>query len=204
MKQKFMKHKKLYSALIAVVLYFWCLVILSHIVSPENYQVTDRRENFLTYEDFSVMYGNEELLIEPDALIFIGDDANSKVFGAEVTFDDLKYIDVSFNLICPQRYAGNVLYVDLFADGYDNAEQDFSITLQEGLNTFHQVIDKGENAPASAYLRIFTLEGADYWITDLTVNAESEPASNFPLAVHLVLFGISMLVYLYFMKKLFW
>ncbi|MBQ7159807.1 MAG: hypothetical protein IJS09_10375, partial [Treponema sp.] len=60
--------------------------------------------------------------------------------------------------------------MDLYdGEAYDAPEQEFSVVLAPGVNQINEVLDKGENAPGEAWLRIFTLEPAGYEIQNLRV-----------------------------------
>lgn len=112
--------------------------------------------------------GSDYALVESDALSFHGYDNNGIVFSAPVLLKGIQGVAIQFSLDCPEELAGTAIHIDLCAEGYDSDEQEYVATLLVGKNRVSCVLDKGENAPDEAHLRIFTLESAEYVIHDLT------------------------------------
>ena len=170
MLQWIAKHRR--SSLIAglLILYFTALTAISHRGATVHFEVVSGAESLLAYEDFSVTAGEGLAHVASDALVFQGSDSGAKVFSAPLNLRELEQIQVSFSVDCPDENAGTVLHIDLYADGYDSEEQEFTAVLHSGSNTVAGALNKGKTAPESALLRIFTLDPADYAVRELQVD----------------------------------
>ena len=168
--------RKLIVGVLAIFLYFAVLTCISYQRASEEFRIDKNAQQLIGYQDFIVMNGNEGERVEPDGLVFNSSDGSAKVFAARVNLAELRTISVQFTVDCPKEYAGTTLHVDLYdGEAYDAPEQEFSVVLAPGVNQINEVLDKGENAPEEAWLRIFTLEPAGYSIHNLKV---------YPIAFH--------------------
>lgn len=165
-----------------IVCYMAVLTLVSHVRGPEKYRV-DTETSLLTRKDF-VSFSGEEA---GNTFRFDNDASGTAVgYSAELSLQDLKGIHVSFQLDCPVEYVGGTLYVDLynFETGYDNAEQEFALSLEPGVNTVGFTLDPGESAPDHVQLRFFTLDPAGYDIKELAVSrVETLPKVSMGMAI---------------------
>ncbi|MBR1494207.1 MAG: hypothetical protein IJ601_04075 [Acidaminococcaceae bacterium] len=145
-----------------IVLYFLFLTWVSFLRAPSEARAVISGDVIAEYKDFINLDEGSGAGVEEDKLVFGTGDSPASVFGARVPLADSQGIEVSFTVDCPAEYAGSVVHVDLFdGAGYDFEEQEFQITLLEGLNEIEQSLYKGANAPEEAWLRIFILENAE-------------------------------------------
>lgn len=58
---------------------------------------------------------------------------------------------------------------EVWADGYDADEQEFTVELKAGKNEIERVMDKVGDAPQEAYVRFFCLDQVQCDINDLSI-----------------------------------
>ncbi len=189
-----MKYKKAVSVTIMLIMYFAVLTAVSYLRSPGVYIVEDGSSSLVNYKDFFVQSGNGSVYVAKDALVFQSGDNEAKTFAAALQLQDLQRIKVLFSVDCSENNAGTNLHVDLCTDGYDTNEQETVINLQLGLNQIDVILDKGENAPESAYLRFFTLAPANYQVKDLLVLAMTKKNNKTVLWVSGIVFFLAFIV----------
>ena len=150
-----------------IVCYMAVLTIISYARGPEKFKaMTD--SPMIGVGDFISFNGEA---VPGDVLQIVNGTPGTVVgYSAWIALDDLDRVQISFQIDCLPEYAGNVLYVDLYEleTGYDNAEQQVSVILQEGRNEVEFSLELGENHPQRAQLRFFTLDSADYTIRDIS------------------------------------
>jgi len=151
-----------------IVCYMAVLTLVSHVRGPEKYRIA-AESPLLAAEEFTSFAGEAaggELRLENDA------SGAAVGYSAKLSLKDLEGIHVAFQTDCPAEYAGGTLYVDLydFEAGYDNAEQEYRLTLEQGINTADFTLHPGESAPDDAQLRFFTLDPAGYDVEGLAVS----------------------------------
>lgn len=96
-------------------------------------------------------------------------------YSAALRMENMDGIHVIFAIKCPEKYAGGILHIDLYNGdaGYDNGEQEYTVTLQAGKDEVSLSLPPGEVHPQMAWLRIFTLDSAQYKISDLHIYQEN-------------------------------
>lgn len=166
-----------------IVSYMALLTMISHARAPEVYRAqTD--QPILTASDFLAFSGETaegELIFQNDVSgVAVGYQGDLQLTGVE-------RVCVSFSIRCPEAYAGRTVYVDLYnyESGYDSPEQEVALTLREGSYPVEPTLFPGEGAPDSAKLRIFTVESADYLISNVIV-CEETPMPKVSTAVYCV------------------
>lgn len=164
--KKIQEHIVFSLIIVGVILYFSVLG-LALVTDPEF--MPGRSENLIQYSDFSIISGTGSQITE-DGLVF-SEDQYESVFSAAMPSAEMEEITVEFVINCPESYRGSVLHVDLFGDNYDAAEQEFTVTLDYGTNEVSNNIPITGNVPDALQLRIFTLEPAEYSLTELSVTA---------------------------------
>ena len=161
----------------AVICYIALLTVVSYAKGPARYKtLTDNL--LLTSENFTIFAGNVSskcggLYMENT------DSGNSMGYSAPLSLYGLDRVHVEFSVDCPKEYANGVLHVDLQAYGYDNDEQEFFLTLKQGMNHADFSLDPGPNPPQDVLLRLFTLDKAEYSIQNLQIYPETV-LSQFP------------------------
>ena len=198
-----MKNKKYFKIILLIELlaiYFSVLAVVSFIRAPEQYQKST--EQLLTYSDFSVSAGQNDATVSDTALVFHSKDAIDKVFSTRISLQNIESIWVEFIVNCPEPYQGSILHVDLWADGYDNSEQEFETILKVGKNKIAGVLHKGDHAPDEAQFRIFSLDPGEYSVEELFVSKAVKPNRSIKtgVIVTFVLF-IGLFVSLWWMKN---
>jgi len=152
-----------------IVCYMAVLNIVSHLRGPQQYVVISDVP-LLTASNF-IPFGEND--VQEASTLQINNEVQGVPTGhwANLPLSRLNRIFISFQLECPQKYAGGILSTDLYneACGYDREDQEFRLTLQEGLNDVSAWIDVSDSAPDEAQLRIFTVDIADYEVTDLGI-----------------------------------
>lgn len=164
-----------------LICYMALLNIISHALGPQSYKVIT----------------DEPLLIASDFVSFEGENAQEQSlrlenqtpekasgYSALLSLEDLERIYISFRVDCSVEQAGTGLCVDLYdqESGYDNAEQEYRLFLQEGVNEVSFALDIGETAPEKAELRIFTGDITDCEICDLQIY-QCDPLKKVTLAM---------------------
>ena len=155
----------------AVICYIALLTVVSYAKGPARYRtLTDSL--LLTSENFTVFAG--DVSSERGGLYMENiDPGNSMGYSAPLSLHGLDRVRVKFSLECPEECANGVLHVDLQAHGYDNDEQEFFLTLKQGINNVDFSLDPGLDPPQDVMLRIFNLDKAEYSIQDLQVYPET-------------------------------
>lgn len=155
-----------------IVCYMAALTVVSHLRGPERYQVADESP-LLNIRDFS-SFSNEP--VGGESFLMENRTAGAAVgYLARLSLQELEGIWITFSVECPVEYAGGILYVDLCEPemGYDNPEQEYSLTLSAGLNQVGFSLDPGVSHPVNANLRFFTLDPAGYEIRNLEIYPEA-------------------------------
>lgn len=205
MTTKLGKHKSAIIILTAILLYFSLLTYISYQRAPAQYRIDENTPSLAEYQDFIVMAGEEGAYVGQDSLMFDSADSSAEVFAARLSLTDLQKISVQFSVDCPEEYAGTTLHVDLYdGEAYDAPEQEFFVVLAPGVNQINEVLDKGENAPEEAWLRIFTLEPAKYAVDNLHIYAVTEKTNGSKeaaFALFLVAFCGAMAAFAYNRRK---
>jgi len=155
-----------------IVCYFACLAVVSHIRAPEQYRVVTETP-LLQTNDFTAFDGKPA---EAGGTLPLKNAVPNEAVGymAKLMLSELEQIQISFQTECPDEFAGGSLSIDLynFEAGYDNPEQEYQLILQEGHNEAAFHLTPGENPPEEAFLRIFTLDPAGYWLEDVQIYRE--------------------------------
>lgn len=153
-----------------IVLYFALLNIVSHARGPIPYQ-TDTSHPIIQIQNFKPMTEMGVDTTEVTLPIYNAKDGEPAGYTGEVSLKDLECLSIRFKLEVPAQFAGNTLIVDLYdyESEYDNPEQESHVVLQEGVNDISIELLTGNNAPDTGELRLFTVNPADYQITDLEV-----------------------------------
>ena len=127
-KRESQKRFKIIFGIELLAIYFSILSVISFVRATEQCQKSI--DPLLTYSDFFLVVGECEATASEDSLVFHSKDAVDKVFSAGLSLQNLESIWVEFVVNCPEEYQGSVLHVDLWADGYDNSEQEFETILK--------------------------------------------------------------------------
>lgn len=174
------KYRKAIIGTLIILIYLTLLTLLSFSRSME---IKTIGENLANYTDF-LAAGPEEgtAWINESGMHVHDSGTDAKVFSTAISLRDLQKIQVRFNVECPEGFAGTTLHVDLYADGYDTDEQEFTVSLRAGKNEVTGIIDKGSIAPEEAQLRIFCLDAVECDISDLSVQALVESPHGGKLA----------------------
>lgn len=189
-----------------ILCYMAILVMISHIRAPQPYE-TIMQTSLLEMNDFESFDGFTVI----DQTMTIKNGAEDQLVGyqAPLQLAGLERIRIMFQIDCDILAEGdNLLSVDLYEaeSGYDYAEQENVLRLQEGINEISVSLPIGENAPDAAMLRLFTLDQADWTIHSFHVY-EEVPAPKVtpamiitPIAL-LTFFGITVFAYGFISKK---
>lgn len=151
-----------------IVCYLAVLTLVSYACGPEKYRAATENP-LLAIADFTSFAG------EPageDGLVLANDTAGQAVgYFAELPLEGLESIQIVCRVDCPPEYAGGTLVVDLYnlEAGYDNAEQEYRLILEPGVNEACFSLTPGESAPDTAQLRFFTLDPAAYVMQNLMI-----------------------------------
>ncbi len=175
-----------------IVCYLAILAVISYWRAPAQYRALPE-ETLLAAADFSDFAGRA---VSGDGLLLQNNTpGNVAGYLAWLDLREVNPIAVKFALDCPKQYAGGVLHVDLWNEGYDNDAQEYKLALQEGINEVEIFLDKGADAPDSAQLRFFTVDLADYTVTDLRISrAEPVPKISSGLLAGMILCLVLLLV----------
>lgn len=171
--QKFTVHyKKAVMISLALMIYFTVLTMVSFVRTTEPVAAG---ENLADYRDVAVLGGQDKAWVDDSGVHFRDSEGTEKVLSAALMLQDLQQIQVRFTAECPPGFEGTaVLHVDLYAEGYDAAEQEFVVELKAGQNEVSQIIDKGTNAPPQAQFRMFCLDPVQCDISSLSVQQMKE------------------------------
>lgn len=202
MIRKIHEHSVISLIIAGVILYF---SILGVALATDPEFMPKRSEDLVHYSDFSAVSGTGSMITD-DALVF-ADDQYMSIFSATMPLLEMERITVEFVVDCSETSQGAVLHVDVIGDNYDAPEQEFVVTLKKGINEVSEMIPITGNIPDELHLRIFTLDPADYSLTELSVTAIG-PASR-PVAIWIAQFCtvisavvfLSLLGYKFFGKK---
>jgi hypothetical protein len=153
-----------------IVFYFALLNIISHVRGPIPYQI-DTNRPIIQMQDFKPMTEMGVDITEVALPIYNAKDGEPAGYTGEVNLKGLECLSIQFQVEVPAQFAGNTLIVDLYdyESGYDDPEQEFHVVLQEGVNDVCIELLPGSYAPDTGELRFFTVNPADYQITDLRV-----------------------------------
>ncbi len=166
------KYRKPATIVLFLLIYFTVLTMISFMRSTELVAVG---ENLIGNQTFTVWAAENRAWADGEGLHFKDSEPTEKVFSTAISLQDLQQIQVQFTANCPEEVAGAAaLVVDLWADGYDNPEQEFSVNLEAGQNEIVYRIDKGSGAPNEAQFRIFCLDPVQCDIGNLSVQKVEE------------------------------
>lgn len=168
---------KLFRISALIICFFTILIWVSYQRASDEDVMQWNGESILNVDNFTATEG-ENARIEQDTLVFDSMEPETELFAAPLELRKLNKIGIRFRVFCPEEFTGSTLFVDLCAENYDRDEQGFSFTLKTGVNEIHQVIDKGEDAPDFAQLRVFSLDAAQYRVEELSVQRVSVPNRN--------------------------
>lgn len=175
-----------------IVCYMLILAVISYWRAPGQYRALPE-EPLLAIADFVDFSGRP---VNEDEL-HLQNNLSGNVAGYTAWLDlrEVNPLAVKFTVDCPAEYAGGVLHIDLWNEGYDNDEQEYKLTLQAGLNEVEFFLDKGADAPESAQLRFFTVDLADYAVIDLQISqAEPMPKISSGLLAGMIVCLVLLLV----------
>ena len=155
-----------------IICYMAVLTVLSYQRGPVRHQVI-RETPLLDAAAFTSFTG--ELAGEEGLSFTKGNEEGSIGYHAHLQLSGLSGVYVAFSVDCPAEYAGNMLHIDLQESsvGYDNDEQEFFLTLEEGTNQVEFTLDPGDSPPDTALLRFFTLDAANYIVRDIQIYPEA-------------------------------
>ena len=194
--------------IIEVLIFYFCILnLVSHARGPVPYQ-KDIDYPLLQAEDFQPFF--DMGIAQTDATLPLLNTTEGRATGyqGDIILTGIEGVYVSFQIECPTDEVGKTIVVDLYnvEAGYDLPEQEKQIVLQAGLNEIDILLSPGQNAPESAQLRIFTVEAADFTITELGIfKLVRQPKITggmmaIPVAVGILCLG-TLLVYWYTQKK---
>ncbi len=158
--------RKLLLIVNSIVLYMAVLCLVSFIKNAPAMRVAE--EGVLSATDFTVISDPQYAKIEGSELA-ISNGGAEKVFAAPVSLEDGIAYQVDFTLECPDGSAGT-LNADLFGEGYDNPENEFTQALSPGKNEVSGILPFGDVHPADCQLRIFTLDNVEASISGLRIS----------------------------------
>jgi len=151
--------------------YILTLAVVSHIRGPDQYKEDARSiqwtaESFLCVDDtgLSGVKGNT-LHVQNDV------PGRNIEFRTGVQLAEDTGFRISFLIDCPAEFAGDGIAVDLYNEEarFDWPYQVYIYTLSAGTNKISYDLFSGENAPDTAWLRIFTSSKSNYDIQNLRV-----------------------------------
>lgn len=155
-----------------IVCYIATLSIVSYMRAPERYKRME--EPVINVSDFELNSG-EPIIIDEAGIRMKNDTPGVPVvLQADIELCGLDRIRVTYQVNCPEEFQGGILHTDLFSesDYYDAPEQEHILVLQPGVNYADFVIYPGENHPKIAQFRFFTLDLADYKMTEVKIYVE--------------------------------
>ena len=167
------KYRKIIIGIFTILIYLTILTLVSFSRSTEIKVIG---ENLVNYQEFYAAGPEEGKAWVDDAGLHIRDaESGAKVFCHNISLRDIQQIQVRFYVECPVDFTGEAtLHIDLFADGYDTDEQEFTVSLHAGKNEVSGIIDKGNSAPEEAQLRIFCLDAVECEISGLSIQTVVE------------------------------
>jgi FkbM family methyltransferase len=156
-----------------IICYMAVLTVISYQRGPVRHQVI--RETPLLDAAAFTSFTGEQANGEEGLSFTKGNEEGSIGYNAHLQLSGLSGIYVAFSVDCPAEYAGNMLHIDLQESsvGYDNDEQEFFLTLEEGINQVEFTLDPGDSPPDTALLRFFTLDAANYIVQDIQIYPEA-------------------------------
>lgn len=167
MRRVIVTYKKLIVIALSVLIYLVVLVLVNF---THTTKYAAGGESLIHNEEFDIWVGEGKTWADNTGLHFHDAQSGEKTLASSISLESLQQIQVNFCVQCPEDFAEtSVLHVDLWADGYDTDEQEFTVELKAGKNEIEQVIDKGDNAPQEAYVRVFCLDSVQCDISDLSV-----------------------------------
>lgn len=188
MRSLIVTYKKIIVIALSVLLYLVVLVLVNF-THTTKYAASG--ESLIHNEEFEVWAGEDKTWADNAGLHFQDAQGSEKALAAPISLESLQQIQVSFCAQCPENFAGTaVLHVDLWADGYDADDQEFTVELKAGKNEIEQVIDKGDNAPQEAYARVFCLDPVQCDISDLSVEKMEKVEHKLGIDICVVLITI--------------
>ena len=178
-----------------IVFYFALLNIISHVRGPIPYQIEETTP-LVEMEEFQPFFDMGAVVTEKALPIINVSEGVAAGYQTEVLLIDVDAINIQFQVNCPADEAGSILHVDLYnAEAeYDNPEQEQEITLQEGWNEIQFDLLKGDQAPDTAYLRLFTLNAVNYQIENMEIYRKTPlPKVTNPMVAAAVVTGMLLL-----------
>lgn len=154
-----------FSLVITGIILYFSVLGLALVTDPEF--MSSKSDNFVNYNDFSVLFGKNSHVSEAE-LVF-SDQEDGTMFYTILPATDMEEITVRFTLNCPENYAGTMLFVDLYGNEYDFPEQEFMVILNQGINEVCESIPITGNIPDELQMRLYTLGPAEYSLVDLSV-----------------------------------
>lgn len=152
-----------------IICYLAFLTVVSYIRGPERYRtVTDtpllRSEEFISFAGAPAGTGGGLRLENTASGAAVG-------YMARLRLTGLEQIYISFQMECPAEFAGGTLVIDLYNSEaeYDNPEQEYRLTIQEGHSEVECQLTPGESPPEEAFLRVFTLDHAGYQLEEIRI-----------------------------------
>lgn len=162
---KKIKEHLVLSQIVAGIILYLSVLGLALVTDPEF--LPGRSENLIHYSDFYVYAGSGSRVTE--TTLEFSENQSESVFSAALPTTKMEEITVEFVVDCPEICQGAVLHVDVLGENYDRAEQEFTVALDQGINKVSESIFITGNVPNELQLRIFTLEPAEYSLTELSV-----------------------------------
>lgn len=167
MRKLTVKYKKAIVIVLILVIYFTLLTAVSFARTNQTAAV---EENLIDYQEFTVQADENKAWVAEGSLNFRDESSGAKVFAAPISLQDFQQIQVQFSVDCPEEWTGPAtLYIDLYAEGYDDPAQELLVELCAGQTEISRIIDKGSNAPNEAQFRIFCLDPVECKISGLSV-----------------------------------
>ena len=155
----------------AIICYMAVLTAVSYARGPNRYETVE--QPLLVTDAFTSFAGQPT---EPGGAFFMENETPGTAVGyqAQLNLAELGDVQISFQVECPEGYAGGTLFADLYnsVSGYDAPEQEFSMMLQAGHNAAVFVLDPGLEHPDVAYLRFFTLDRAGYSLENMRIHEQ--------------------------------
>ncbi len=179
----------------ALILYFAVLIVISCWRGPTRYRFDDS-ENLADRAGIA-------FFSDPDGLSEIRDgyilarSPNGGTLGlfTPISLRGIEVLQVQFELVSPDEYAGREIHIDLLGEEYDSDEQECFYHLVSGTQFFKCELPVGENAPEEAVFRIFCLEPVEFELRDLRLYCGSMmPKVQTGHWVTVVLAGVLLMV----------
>jgi len=121
-------------------------------------------------------YENAELknvkILENKSILISGKRDTLKVFKIPVSVEENQDYNVSFEIKTYGKI-NDILYVDFYSEGYDNAEQEFilePVDIGDEFANYKKIINSGDVPDNKIFLRIFTYADAKIEIKNLTAS----------------------------------